>query len=377
MLFKNALVFTEACRFEPLSVVTGNGRISALLPAHCVPDHSGETVDCEGCLLLPGLTDIHLHGAEGHDFCEGTAEATDNIARFEFSQGVTSFCPATMTLPDSEITRILAGAASYKHSAMLKDRAELVGIHLEGPFISPKKCGAQAPEHILPPSAETLCRWQEVSEGLIKLVTIAPETEGAIECISRCSGKLRFSLGHTECSFDTALKAFAAGADHITHTFNAMPPFMHRETGLIGAAFDTEGVFAELICDGIHVSPTAVRAVFKLFGDDRVVLVSDSMEATGMPDGEYQLGGQQVNVKGDRAELSDGTLAGSVTTLYGCLRKAVDMGIPLESALKAATINPCRSVGIDDSYGSIAIGKKADLLLADKEDLSIRGVYRG
>ena len=373
MLIKNALVFTEECRFEPLTVITGGGRISGLLPADVMIKYSGEVTDASGCYLLPGLTDIHLHGGAGHDFCEGTEEAIDAIAEFELSQGVTSFCPATMTLPEERITEILRCAAGYKKAP--HRGAELVGVHLEGPFISRGKKGAQNEAYIQSPSAEKLRRWQAAAEGLVKLVTIAPELEGALDCIAECCGEMRFSLGHTESGYDTAVRAIEAGADHITHMYNAMPPFSHREPGVIGAAFD-RGCYAELICDGVHVSPSAVRAAFRLFGSGRTVLISDSMEAAGMPDGEYRLGGQAVRVSGSRAELSDGTIAGSVTSLYKCMLNAADMGIPLEAAVRAATIDPCRAIGIEEDHGSIAPGKLSHLILLDRESLAIRRVIK-
>ena len=279
------------------------------------------------------------------------------------------------TPPEEKLSDILRAAAEYKKAQPDDDRAELVGIHLEGPFISSDKKGAQNEEYIMPPSAEKLLCWQADAKGLLKLVTIAPELEGAADCISECRDKLRFSLGHTGSGYEAALKAIEAGADHITHMYNAMPPFLHREPGVIGAAFD-KGCYAELICDGVHVSPSAVRAAFRLFGDERIILISDSMEAAGMTEGEYQLGGQKVYVRGKRAVLSDGTIAGSITPLYSCMLYAVDMGIPLESAIKAATINPCRSIGIDDEYGSISIGKRAHLLLADIDSLDIIRVIK-
>ena len=389
MLIKNGLVFTDKCNFEKVDILTENDRISRLIPtgeeadisgggsAGSGPGDAGEVVDADGCYVLPGLTDIHFHGCNGHDLCEGTAEALEAITGFELSQGITSVCPATMTLPTERITEILQNAAEYAKAAGGPRGSDLVGIHLEGPFINPAKKGAQNGRYIIKPDPELLYRWQETAGGLVKLVTMAPEADGAISCISECRESFRFSLGHTCSSYETALRALQAGADHITHLFNAMPPFGHREPGVIGAAFDEGRCFAELICDGVHVSETAVRAAFRLFGDDRIILISDSMEAAGMPDGEYSLGGQAVTVRGSHALLTDGSLAGSVTTLYGCLFKAVEFGIPLESAVKAATINPCRSIGIDGDYGSIEPGKKAHFLLLNRRDLSIVRVIYG
>ncbi len=376
MLIKNGIVFTEDARFEPMTVLAENGRITTLLPADAMIKYSGEVIDAQGCYVLPGLTDIHFHGCAGHDICEGTGEAFRAVTEYEFSQGVTSVCPATMTLPDERLSGILRAAARFRKTQPVSGCAELVGIHLEGPFISRAKKGAQNEAFIQKPSAGKLRKWQADAEGLIRIVTIAPELDGAVECIGECRREMRFSLGHTESGYDTAMNAFRAGADHITHTFNAMPPFSHREPGVIGAAFDTEECFAEVICDGVHVSGSAVRALFTLFGAGRMVLISDSMEAAGMPDGEYQLGGQQVFVSGSRAQLADGTIAGSVTPLYKCMLTAVKMGIPLESVVRAATINPCRAIGIDDSFGSITVGKKAHFLLLERETLAIRRVIR-
>ena len=375
MLIKNGLVFMDQGIFQPMTVLTDGGRISMLLPPEAMIKYSGEAVDARGCYVLPGLTDIHFHGCRGFDLCDGTPEALEEIARYQYSQGVTSICPAAMTLPEEDLTGILTAAVDYYSSPQQPRTADLVGIHLEGPFLSPEKRGAQKAEYLQAPSPEKLERWLKAGRGLLKLMTIAPELDGAIDLISRFRDRLRFSLGHTAAGYDTALRAFRAGADHLTHMYNAMPPFSHREPGPIGAAFDTPGAYAELICDGVHLSPSAVRAAFAMFGPDRIILISDSMEAAGMPDGEYRLGGQSVRVSGPRATISDGTLAGSVTPLYRCLVKAVSMGIPLEDAVKAATINPCRSIGIDRDYGSISVGKRAHLLLADKESLELRAVY--
>lgn len=370
-ILKNGTVFTGDCVFEKLDIEYGERVISAVEPR--IDSSSAEAIDCSGCYVLPGLTDIHLHGCMGHDMCDGTADALDAISAYQFSRGVTSFCPATMTLPEDRITAILRASAEYNSSAQAQARAELLGINLEGPFISERKCGAQDPAYVQKPSAHKLRAWQKAANGLIKLVTIAPDAEGATELIESLSAEFHFSLGHTESDYETAARAFRAGADHVTHLFNAMPPFHHRDTGVIGAAAEIS-CYAELICDGIHVSPSAVRAAFKLFGDHRLVLISDSTEAAGMPEGEYSLGGQRVYKRSSTVTLEDGTLAGSASSLYDCLLKAVEIGVPLESAVRAATINPCRSIGADALYGSIEPGKRAHFLILDSDDLSIRRV---
>lgn len=369
-VLKNGLVFADNHTFQPLDVCFSDGVITSVTASA----QADKVIDCTDCYVLPGLADIHMHGCNGHDLSSASAEALTTMADYEYSKGVTYFCPAVMTLPVDEITDIVSSVSRYVNDRAGTSSAEIVGINLEGPFVSAEKCGAQDPRNILPPSSETLLSLQNAAGGLIQLVTIAPEVNSALECISECAGRFHFSLGHTSCGYDTAAAAFRAGADHVTHLFNAMSPFHHRDTGLIGAAFDSPGVFAELICDGIHVSPSAVRAAFRLFGDDRIVLISDSMEAAGMPDGEYTLGGQKVTKQGRKAFLSDGTIAGSVTDLYECMLKAVEFGIPLESAVKAATCNPCRSIGIYDKCGSITPGKKARFLILRKSDLSIKMV---
>ncbi|MBO5165826.1 MAG: N-acetylglucosamine-6-phosphate deacetylase [Lachnospiraceae bacterium] len=393
MIIQNGLVFTENFTFEPLTVKTKKDRIvklcapnteagtsfhipaSASLKATIIPDDA--TFDASGCLVLPGLTDIHFHGCMGHDFCEGTKEALETIAAFSLSKGVTSICPATMTLPKAELSRICKTAADFAVSQQTTSAtADLIGIHMEGPFINAHKKGAQNEAYVQAPSPSLLRDWQEDAKGLIKLVSLAPELTGAIDCIKECHDAFHFSVAHTEADYETAMEAFQKGADHVTHLYNAMPPFTHRAPGVIGAAFDSPGCFVEIICDGVHIAPSAVRAAFRLFGKERMVLISDSMEATGKPDGTYSLGGLSVNVRDNRATLSDGTLAGSVTPLYECMHTAVSMGIPLTDAVRAATINPCRSIGMDNLYGSISPDKKAHFLILDKEDLSIRAVIK-
>lgn len=368
---KNGLTFTENCRFERLDVTVSGGTVQRLAPY--IPS-SNDVIDCEGCYVLPGLVDIHMHGCMGHDVCDGDPRSLAAIAGYEFAHGVTSFCPTTMTLPEQRLKAVLKSIAAYSSQTKMQSKAEIIGIHLEGPFVSKEKCGAQNSCDILAPSAAKLREYQALAGGLIRLVTVAPEAEGAYDMISECADAFHFSLGHTAADYKTAAAALSAGADHMTHMYNAMPPFHHRDTGVIGAAFDDKRCYAEIICDGVHISPTAVRAAWRLFGDERMILISDSMEGTGMPDGSYTLGGQRVIKHKNRAALEDGTLAGSVTDLYDCLKTAVAMGIPIESAVRAATLNPARSVGCDDVCGSIAEGRAAHFLILDKSDLSIKRV---
>ena len=326
-------------------------------------------IDGEGCYAIPGLIDLHFHGCKGDDFCDGTKEAIARIAEYEASVGVTAIAPATMTLPVDELEAILKTAAEYKKE-QVSERADLIGINMEGPFISSEKKGAQDARNIISCDQEIAERFLEASEGLVKFIGIAPEqNDGFREFIEAMKGKVQISLAHTNADYDTAKAAFDAGACHAVHLYNAMPAFTHREPGVVGAVSDSGHVMAEMICDGVHIHPAVVRATFKMLGEDRMILISDSMRATGMPDGQYTLGGLAVNVVGNRATLvSDGALAGSATNLTDCMRTVVkEMGIPLEMAVACATMNPARSLGVYDRYGSITEGKHANVVLLDKE----------
>ena len=292
--------------------------------------------------------------------------------------GVTAIAPATMTLPVEELEQILRVAAEYKKGPHSKKEADFVGINMEGPFISPAKKGAQDERNIIPCDVKVCERFLKASEGLVKFMGIAPEeSENAVAFIEEVKDKVNVSLAHTNSDYDTAMAAFNAGADHAVHLYNAMPAFTHRAPGVIGAVYDSKHVMAEIICDGVHIHPAAVRATFEMMGEDRMILISDSMRAAGMPDGSYTLGGLDVNVVGNRATLaSDGAIAGSVTNLMDCMKTAVKtMNIPLETAVACATINPAKSLGIDAEYGSIRAGKKAHIVLMDQE-LNVQQVIK-
>ncbi|MBO5094347.1 MAG: N-acetylglucosamine-6-phosphate deacetylase [Lachnospiraceae bacterium] len=334
-----------------------------------------DVIDASGCYVVPGLIDVHFHGCVGHDFCDGSEEAILEMAKYELKCGVTCINPATMTLGEDTLLTIAQAAAAYKASAH-EDGAELVGINMEGPFISMAKKGAQNPNFIHKPDAEMFRRLQKASGGLFRLCALAPEEEGAMEFIDACKDEVVISIAHTTADYDTAKEAFDRGAKQVTHLYNAMPPFSHRAPGVIGAACDSD-CNVELICDGIHVHPSVIRTTFKMFGDDRIILISDSMEATGMPDGEYSLGGQAVKVRGNLATLAEGgAIAGSATNLMNCLRFAVKTaGIPLTSAIKCASQNPAKAIGIFDRYGSLEAGKYADIVILDSE-LNIKKIIK-
>ncbi len=360
----NAKVYAEDGTFREMDVCTDGDRIAE-------KSTDGQVIDGSGCYLIPGLTDIHFHGCVGHDFCDGTHEAIEAMAVYEASQGVTTIVPATMTLGKDALMKVCQAVATYPN----EKGAILCGINMEGPFIALARKGAQNGDYVHEPDAEMFRELNAASGNRVKLLAIAPEVEGAAKCIEELKDEVVLSAAHTTANYEQAAEAFQNGIHHVTHLYNAMAGLSHREPGVVGAAADNDQVEAELICDGIHIHPATVRQTFKMFGDDRIILISDSMEATGMPDGEYGLGGQKVIKKGSRATLPDGTIAGSATNLMGCVRVAVlKMGIPLESAVKCAAVNSARSVGIDDKYGSITVGKIANMVLLKEDDLSIEKV---
>lgn len=336
-----------------------------------VANDSEMIIDADGLYVIPGLVDIHLHGCAGYDFCEGTQEAFDAIAEYEVKHGVTSIVPATMTIGEAELMAIMESAGNC-----VREGSAIKGITMEGPFISKEKKGAQNEQYIREVNVELFRKQQEVSGGLIKQVAVAPELSGAKDFIKEISGETVVSVAHTEADYEQAREAFACGANHVTHLYNAMPPFRHREPGVVGAAFDNKDVFVELICDGEHVHPAVVRATFQMFGAHRICMISDSMSATGMTNGEYSLGGQKVYVEGRRAVLEDGNLAASVSNLYDCMRRAVqEIGISLEDAILACTATPARSLKLDDKCGVLKSGHVADLVVIDS-NLEIKYIIK-
>lgn len=375
MIIKNVKVYTEEKSFKDGEIIINDGVFAEYA------DGADDVIDGEGCYAVPGFIDLHFHGCMGYDFCDGTKEAIEEIAKYEASIGVTAISPATMTLPVDELKDILKVAAEYKKEASEKSdakAADLIGINMEGPFISPAKKGAQDERNIISCDAKVCQEFLDASEGLVKFVGIAPETsDEAVSFVKQMKNKVHISLAHTNADYDTAKAAFDAGANHAVHLYNAMPAFTHRAPGVVGAVSDSPHVNAELICDGVHIHPSVVRATFKMMGAERMILISDSMRATGMPDGQYTLGGLDVNVVGNRATLvSDGALAGSATNLMDCVRTAVKvMGIPLETAIACATMNPAKALGEYENYGSITPGKKANVVLLDKE-LNLKAVVK-
>ena len=371
MIIRNAKVFSDGCRFVEKDLIIREGRI--VFGAE--PLEGEEILDAKGAYALPGLVDIHFHGAVGHDFCDADEAGLQAIADFEASKGVLAICPATMTFSEEILNGIMDVAAAHKNER----GADLVGINMEGPYISPDKVGAQNPKYVMAADAGMFRRLQARSGGLIRLVDVAPEVPGNLDFIRECHNEVRISIAHTCVDYETAKQAFAAGATHMTHLYNAMPGITHRAPGPIIAALE-EGAEVELITDGVHIHPAMVRFTFRTFGDDHVILIADSMMACGLPDGQYSLGGQAVTVRGPRATLTEhpGTIAGSATCLYDCMKHAVrDMGVPLASAVRAASLNPARSIGVDADYGSLDAGRWGNVILADEELNILQVIRRG
>ncbi|SOC17031.1 N-acetylglucosamine-6-phosphate deacetylase [Pseudobutyrivibrio ruminis] len=371
----NGSVFLEDGKFDEVDVVCKDGLISDI-GQDITSSSDTEIFDASDCYVIPGLCDIHLHGCMSFDSCDGTKEALAAMAKYEASVGVTSILPTTMTYPEKTLTTIAKAVADYrKYDNNTEGFATIHGINMEGPFISPEKKGAQNPKYIQNPDYDMFHRINVASGNSVRLCDIAPETDGAMEFIDKAKDETRISLAHTTADYDTCKEAFKRGAKHLTHLFNAMPAFTHRAPGPIGAAAENEDVTPELICDGVHVYPAAVNMMYKVFGADRLIMISDSMRATGLPDGEYELGGQPVIVRGRRATLHDGTIAGSATNLFDCMMTAVkEMNIPLADAILCASRNPARAIGVYDTVGSITIGKQADFVIINKSDLSIKKV---
>lgn len=331
-------------------------------------------VDCAGSYtVVPGFVDVHIHGCAGADTCDATREALEAMAAFLLAHGVTSFCPTTMTTSRETIQAALLAAKDMMDHPM-EGGARVVGVNMEGPFIAKERKGAQKEEDILPPDFPLFQQFYEESGGIVRLVDVAPEQPGGLEFVEKASQLCTVSIAHTTADYDQAKAAFDKGVTHATHLFNAMSGLHHRKPGVVGAVFDDSRVRGELICDGFHIHPAVLRAAFRLLGD-RALIVSDSMRANGMPEGEaFDLGGQMVTVHQGKALLPDGTIAGSVTNLHQEIKNLVSFGVPFEQAVKAATLLPARAIGLDGEIGSIAPGKRADLVVLD-ENLDIAAVY--
>jgi N-acetylglucosamine-6-phosphate deacetylase len=327
-----------------------------------------EVIDGGGNYLSPGFINVHVHGCSGYDVMDEDENAIENISKNIVKTGVTAFLPTTMTM---EFRRIERALERIKKSMKGCSFAEILGCHLEGPFISRKYKGAQDAKYIIEPDFKKISKYKDV----IKIVTMAPEVSGGIEFIKECiKNNIVVSIGHSNATFDEAKAAIDAGASHITHIFNAMTPLNHRSPGVVGAALST-GVTCELICDDIHIHPAVQAILLNIKGEDKIVLITDAMRACLLKDGQYDLGGQQVNVNGMEARLEDGTIAGSLLTLNRGIKNFMNnTNAPIWQAVNMASLNPARILGVENRKGSIEKGKDADLVLLDN-DLDVRMTF--
>ncbi len=362
MFYKNARIFCSDNQFHIGAFEVVDGKFGVILPEE-VPE---DAIDLEGATVIPGLIDIHSHGNSGHDFSDGDYEGLKKMAQYYLSCGVTSFAPASMTLPYDTLGKAF-DTAKQLHEEMPQGCARLMGIQMEGPYFSEAKKGAQNGAYLKAPDFEGFKALYERSGGLVRIVDIAPELPGAVEFIEQARKLCTVSVAHTDTAYADAKAAFDAGASHLTHLYNAMQGIHHRKPGPIGAASEQKHVVAELICDGLHVHPSAVRMAFKLF-PHRLCLVSDSGRCAGQPDGtEFELGGQMAKVVDGVAKLPDGTIACAAANLWQCITNAMAFGISEEDAIVAATILPAHQIGQADKIGSIHTGKFADFIICDEK----------
>ena len=368
MFYKNAKIFTEDFQFHCGAYSVEDGKFAEVLGEN-VPE---DAVDLEGAYVIPGLIDVHNHGNSGADFSDGDLTGVKTMAAYLAKNGITSFAPASMTLPYDVLAKAFATAKELRQENPA-DCAKLQGIQMEGPFFSEKKKGAQNGAYLRNPDFAAFKELFEGCDGLVKIVDVAPELPGAVEFTEKAKNLATVSIAHTDATYEDAKAVIDAGATHITHLYNAMPGIHHRKPGVIPAGSENEKVQAELICDGLHVHPATIRLAFKMY-PDRIVLISDALRCCGMPDGEYTLGGQEITLSGGVARLHDGTIAGSATNLFACMRNAISFGIPAEAAVRAATWNPAKALGLEKEIGSIAPGKPADFVVCG-EDFALKQVY--
>ncbi len=371
---KNAKVVTPYEVLENYSVMVKNGKIIDITKSNLQKGNFDNEIDAHGNYLTPGFIDIHNHGCFGHDTMESTFEALDSMAGFHIRNGVTGFLATTMTASPESTKKAIKNVADYMRKNK-SGQAQVLGLYIEGPYFSREKKGAQPEKYIKNPDVDELKDLIEISNNNIKVVSLAPELINTYQAIQYLKSEdIMVSMGHTNADYEEALKAIQTGAAQATHLYNGMRNFSHREPGVVGAVLTDERVRCEMICDGIHIHPAAMKIAVKMKGVEGIILISDAMMAAGLEDGKYQLGGQEVLVKNDEARLKDGTLAGSTLTL----RKAVYnmmhiVGVQLQDAVRMATLNPAKAVKIHDKKGSIEIGKDADMILMD-DSINIKEV---
>ncbi|MGW9855735.1 N-acetylglucosamine-6-phosphate deacetylase [Staphylococcus hominis] len=362
----NGIIYTEAQVINKGYIVIENGKISDIQKGNYAGDL--KQIDVKGKHVLPGFIDIHIHGGYGEDAMDASYEGLNHLAKKLLSEGTTTFLATTMTQSDENIETALKNVVTCYQHQTIGEAAEIAGIHLEGPFISEYKVGAQNPKYVQCPSVEKIRHFQDIAKGLIKIITFAPEVEGAHDTLNALRDDIIFSMGHTVATYEEANEAVERGAKHITHLYNAATPFEHRNPGVFGAAWTNESLNTEIIGDGIHSHPAAVEIAYKQKGNTHMYLITDAMRAKGMKDGEYDLGGQNVIVKGKEARLESGALAGSILKMNEGLRNLIQFTHDsLDHLWRVTSLNQAIALNIDKQKGSLSIGKDADIVIVDDE----------
>ncbi len=364
MLLKNGTVLCDDFEFKNIDISVKDSKISF------ENTENDEIIDCTDCYVVPGLIDVHTHGALGYESTDNSREAIEIFSRYMAENGVTTYLPTFATVSHDELMSAAKNIKDVIENG--STGANIGGIHMEGPYFNEKYKGAQDPKNLRLPDPDEFDEINAASGNMVKLIAIAPELEGAFEFIKAKKDVVTISIGHTDSDYETAMHAIELGATELTHSFNGMRGFHHRNPNAIGAALDSK-IYCEAICDGIHLSPSAIRLIYNMVGNDKMVMVSDSIRCAGLPDGETLSGGLTVYIKDGQARLADGTIAGSTAKLFDGVKNVIKFGIKIEHAFKMATINPAKAVKIDDVTGSIAEGKRADLLVLDK-DLNLKKV---
>ena len=367
MIFSGAQIVCDDFKLRRLDIEVKDGKI-VNIGENLTGD---EIMDLSGKFIMPGFIDTHIHGAYGTRISDKEMDL-DKFCRFEASRGVTSVAVTTAT---SELSELVRQVKMIKEGKKTAGGAKIEGIHLEGPFINKKLKGAMTEEFIIAPDKEKLGALIDAGEGLVKLITLAPELEGALDLIKYAKEKgLVVSMGHSDATFDEAMAGIEAGITQSTHTFNAMRPYNHREPGILGAALTSDSIKSEMICDYVHLHPATCKLIFKAKGADKINMVSDSGHAAGLTISQFEADGVIRYVVDGVVRLKDGTIAGSAKTMADCVKNLITSGIDICDVAKMASKNPAETLGIFDKTGSISVGKCADLVILDK-DYNVEGSF--